>query len=578
MANPNLQVRITAKDDASAVLAKIRGEFGKMKGAVGGVLGALGPLGGSLAGFASLGGAALAIKQFVGGLDDLADTAEGVGVTAVALAELRSKAAEAGVDAAQLDNALGKLNNKVVDAASGNERAAAAFKSMGVAVRDANGNIRSTEQVLADVADKFATYANTAEKGALASELFGEKIGRKLVSYLSQGREGLRQYTGLTEDTIEQSAKLQKEIDKLANSWERLKNSVLGAAVPAINALLSVFDPDTTAQRIDYLKTLIAELERLQRTSDAPKIAAYRDELAKLQRQLSQEGTDRFIAGNRAARTELARLAPVVPNSEAPKKAAAEWRKLNGEVDAYAESLRRAMGEEANRRGVEEIRGLADAEARRVIELDRLAELEGRLTTSQRDRLGVIAQLQEAGRLTEDQVQKLTLDVYGLADATAQAKDAAADFGFTFSSALEDLIVKGGEAGDVIRALEQDILRMVTRRMVTEPTGNAVSGFLSRGGSTLAGGGSFFDAIGDAFIKVFGMASGGPVTGGHPYLIGEKGPELFVPNSSGTIVPNQRVGNSITINIAGGATRDTANQIAAAVRRQLMIVDARAVA
>lgn len=36
-----------------------------------------------------------------------------------------------------------------------------------------------------------------------------------------------------------------------------------------------------------------------------------------------------------------------------------------------------------------------------------------------------------------------------------------------------------------------------------------------------------------------GMANGGPVTGGKPYIVGEVGPELFVPNRSGTIVPNR---------------------------------------
>jgi len=39
-----------------------------------------------------------------------------------------------------------------------------------------------------------------------------------------------------------------------------------------------------------------------------------------------------------------------------------------------------------------------------------------------------------------------------------------------------------------------------------------------------------------------GKAAGGAVTGGTPYLVGEKGAELFVPNSSGTIVPNNRLG------------------------------------
>jgi hypothetical protein len=41
-----------------------------------------------------------------------------------------------------------------------------------------------------------------------------------------------------------------------------------------------------------------------------------------------------------------------------------------------------------------------------------------------------------------------------------------------------------------------------------------------------------------------GRAAGGPVAAGVPYLVGERGPELFVPRGSGTIVPNSRGGGS----------------------------------
>ena len=44
-------------------------------------------------------------------------------------------------------------------------------------------------------------------------------------------------------------------------------------------------------------------------------------------------------------------------------------------------------------------------------------------------------------------------------------------------------------------------------------------------------------------------AGGGPVSAGMPYLVGERGPELFVPGASGNIVPNSRLGAGSTINI-----------------------------
>jgi len=58
------------------------------------------------------------------------------------------------------------------------------------------------------------------------------------------------------------------------------------------------------------------------------------------------------------------------------------------------------------------------------------------------------------------------------------------------------------------------------------------------------------------------MASGGPVRSGRTYLVGERGPELFSPKSSGNIVPNDKIGGGVTNNITlsidvGGVTDHT---------------------
>ena len=57
--------------------------------------------------------------------------------------------------------------------------------------------------------------------------------------------------------------------------------------------------------------------------------------------------------------------------------------------------------------------------------------------------------------------------------------------------------------------------------------------------------------IGGAFEATFGggRAMGGPVSSGTSYVVGERGPELFVPNTSGTIIPNGGGGGGSTINL-----------------------------
>jgi phage-related minor tail protein len=58
-------------------------------------------------------------------------------------------------------------------------------------------------------------------------------------------------------------------------------------------------------------------------------------------------------------------------------------------------------------------------------------------------------------------------------------------------------------------------------------------------------------ALGDPVMGPIleGRASGGPVSGGTPYIVGEQGPELFVPSNSGSIVPNGAMGGQTVIHV-----------------------------
>ena len=76
-------------------------------------------------------------------------------------------------------------------------------------------------------------------------------------------------------------------------------------------------------------------------------------------------------------------------------------------------------------------------------------------------------------------------------------------------------------------------------------------------------------------------AAGGPVTGGKSYVVGEEGPELFVPGSSGNIVPNHDMGGStnivVNVDASGSAVQGDAGQaeelgsmLAAAVQAEII--------
>jgi len=118
--------------------------------------------------------------------------------------------------------------------------------------------------------------------------------------------------------------------------------------------------------------------------------------------------------------------------------------------------------------------------------------------------------LRERAGLLETQ---RTIEKQG-AEETKKATSAAEELGMTFASAFEDAIVEGKKLSDVIKSLEKDIVRLVTRELVTKPLADSITGFakglMEPKGKSGESGGGIFD-----FVKgMMGGGSGGGQSGG----------------------------------------------------------------
>jgi len=128
--------------------------------------------------------------------------------------------------------------------------------------------------------------------------------------------------------------------------------------------------------------------------------------------------------------------------------------------------------------------------------------------------------------------------------------------GAMIAQGFEDAILSGQKLGEVVRSLGRDLVRLVFSQLVTQP--------LAKG-------------IGNVLRGIPFMAMGGPVSSGSPYVVGEQGPELFVPHASGTIVPNNKMsgggassgGVTVNYNIAAGVSRAELVPILDQERRRL---------
>lgn len=132
---------------------------------------------------AGAGALANELRKFADAADETNKAAAKIGVSVEELQKLQYAAELSGVSSESLGTAMGKLAKGAADGSD-------AFKAMGIEVKQSDGTLKGTNQLMTEVAEKFAGYKDGAEKTALAQELFG-KSGKDLIPLLNSGADGL---------------------------------------------------------------------------------------------------------------------------------------------------------------------------------------------------------------------------------------------------------------------------------------------------------------------------------------------------------------------------------------------------
>jgi TP901 family phage tail tape measure protein len=95
---------------------------------------------------------------------------------------------ESGVRVRRMNEEFGRTTSESRDAGN-------ALQRLGIEVRDANGELRSTEDILGDLADQFTRMEDGPEKSALAVQFFGQRAGPLLIPLLNEGRDAIARYS-----------------------------------------------------------------------------------------------------------------------------------------------------------------------------------------------------------------------------------------------------------------------------------------------------------------------------------------------------------------------------------------------
>lgn len=206
---------------------------------IGGVVGKLKGLGQALAG----GFAVNAVKNFVMQMTNLGDeiqtSADRLGISARALQEWRHAAKLSDLEAGELDNALRFLQRNSFEAAQGGQEMSRAFRDLGVNVKGSNGEIRTIEEMLPELAEGFKNLQSPSERTGLAMRIFG-RSGQALVPLLSRGAEGVAELRaefselggGASQDFLQLAGDLDNQMHRLDLAMFSLKARIATALIP----------------------------------------------------------------------------------------------------------------------------------------------------------------------------------------------------------------------------------------------------------------------------------------------------------------------------------------------------------
>lgn len=145
-------------------------------------------IGKAFAAIAGPAGLGLLIKNALDAADEMSKLAQKVGVSTEALSQLQHAANLSGVE--DLGGALAKFNRTAGEAAQGTKEQAAAFKTLGVEIRNTDGTLKNTETLFTETAEAISKMPDGIKKTQVAMDLFG-KSGAQLIPLLNLGREGL---------------------------------------------------------------------------------------------------------------------------------------------------------------------------------------------------------------------------------------------------------------------------------------------------------------------------------------------------------------------------------------------------
>jgi lambda family phage tail tape measure protein len=459
---------------------------------------------------------------------------------------------------------MASFANKVDEAAQGGEKAQKAFSSIGISLKDLR--TLTPQELFEKTAIALASIEDTTKRNATAMDMFGRAVRGLDIKSLGDQLQN-------NKSKFEES---EVAFTKIANSIDRLDKFTFQLKINLANGLAPAFEAVTLSMQnwLDKSNRIVDRFQEIKK--EAGWWAAWKD----------KEGIGKYVApserefgsvqganvpgimsgiGGVAADKKNIREVTEAKNKEAEAEAKrlAEAAKKQQEFYERELLISKAKGERLQKE--HQLAFLTENERKLQLELFDIEQKRQQLTLgdqfgrkmnqeqankwaeAEKARAREAYQVGEAQRSFEFGWQKAFATYADNASNAAKlGEQAFVSVTQNLETALDNFVQTGKLSfSDLARSIISDLIKIQLKAQATAMfQGSGVGGFFSKlfggGGSGMFTGST--GAVGGS-IHIGARAGGGDVSGGAPYLVGEQGPELMIPKTSGTIIPNNQLGS-----------------------------------
>ena len=182
----------------------------------------------------------------------LSELSTRTGEAAGTLLVLETAFKNSGLEASQVGQVINKLQNFMQDATNGGEKQTKVMRDLGISMSDLAGKTPSDQMEV--FAKKIAAIEDPTQRAAMASEVFGEKLGGKLLPLLVD-------FSGNIDDARNKVGSLEQVMNENAATFDKFSESI-----DAIKGKMAAFSAGILSETVPALQELGSEMEGVDAT------------------------------------------------------------------------------------------------------------------------------------------------------------------------------------------------------------------------------------------------------------------------------------------------------------------------